>query len=112
MLSKDESDYYVLLVTDNPVADTQIAQLHAQLYKYTEDIDGDGKKELLIEMVTGRWNSCSLELRRFNFQSSSLTSQFIVVVIPGQCKPVGQRSTLGLPWCTMDNLSANAGDSG
>lgn len=48
-LTRNEYDYHVLLVTNEPVAETQIAMLHAELYKYAEDIDGDGEKEVHIE---------------------------------------------------------------
>ncbi|MBP3389297.1 MAG: hypothetical protein J6K98_05405 [Clostridia bacterium] len=49
MLNRDDSDYYLSLVTDNPVKQTQIDALKAELTKYAEDVDGDGKIEINIQ---------------------------------------------------------------
>lgn len=49
MLLRDDPDYRLPLVTDERMSEGQIAALQAELIKYGEDLDGDGKVEIQIE---------------------------------------------------------------
>ena len=49
MANRDDADYYVSLVTNEPVTLEQKALLQLELAKYAEDVDGDGKVEVQVD---------------------------------------------------------------
>ena len=49
MATRDEPDYFIPLVTDEPMNEVQIVALKAALTPYAQDLDGDGKVEIQLE---------------------------------------------------------------
>lgn len=49
LITRDPADYHILLVTEYTYLDTDLDALEQEIAAYGEDIDGDGKVEVLIQ---------------------------------------------------------------
>lgn len=52
IVKKDDPDYRVMFITEEPYTDADLKELAAYLEQYGEDLDGDGKVEVQIENCT------------------------------------------------------------
>lgn len=51
LVSRDNPDYTIVLLTENPLTADKVETLQSQLAAYGEDVDEDGKVEVLIECL-------------------------------------------------------------
>ena len=60
-LTRDDPDYFVMLVTDEPQHPDMITALELELMPFGEDLDGDGKVEIMVENLYVNPDNLSLK---------------------------------------------------